>query len=621
MRRELISFIGVVCLFGTASHAETNQPWPVVDQNGNLLLQTVPVTPVRERSLPTQLTTGAIDPAPPRDPSLQAVTTRLENTSRTESDEAAGEDDALRSFYKDHRGPLLWVDSNGLNARAHSLLLEFANADAWGLDASAFNLSQRAPTGDLTPDAQADLELNLSRLALLYARHARGGRIMSPADMLNSHLNRSPQLRDPNEIIQELAKAPDPAAYLTSLHPKHLQFQRLRQAYLSVRARNQTRIKALRGAEQVREGDRDARVVALRKRLGLAEPVDVRARDLFDDKLADALRTFQQANNLEAANGVLNKATLRHLNRRAKMRPDKLRANMEMWRWMWDDLGDMHVLANVPEFILTFKKNGKTLFRERAVVGQVSKQTSIFTRTLKHIVLRPMWRVPESIKVRELWPSLKRGGGLMRQYGLKVETKDGKPVNWRRINWHRADIRNYEVVQPPGRRSVMGKVKFSFPSQHTIFIHDTPDKYMFRSRRRTFSHGCLRLQNPMKLARLILKEDKGWDSDHVEDLVSNGPNRNAIKIESRIPMHLVYFTVWVDDDGRLKSFSDIYGHEKRVRQGLAGQWTRIAKGRNHLAPPQPIVSRNRSVRQAGRERQRNTRPSQYINRAFSGDFF
>ncbi len=186
--------------------------------------------------------------------------------------------------------------------------------------------------------------------------------------------------------------------------------------------------------------------------------------------------------------------------------------------------------------------------------------------------------------VHELWPSLLRGGGYMRQYGLNITTKTGEPRDWRAIDWSKDDIRNYHVWQPPGPKSVLGFVKFSFPSQHTIFMHDTPDKWMFRPAQRTLSHGCLRVQKPMELAEIALREDKGWDTDKIRELSRSGPLNNEIEIDSKIPVHLAYFTAWVDDDGRLRAFADIYGHEKRVTQALDGQWDRINKGRDHLAP-------------------------------------
>lgn len=280
----------------------------------------------------------------------------------------------------------------------------------------------------------------------------------------------------------------------------------------------------------------------------------------------------------------------------------RILANMEMWRWMHDDLGEVHLFANVPSYMIDVVKDGKSIHSERIVVGEIGKQSSIFTRPLKSITFRPMWRVPESIKVNELWPSLLRGGGLMRQYGLEVETKDGRRLDWRTMDWKTLDIREYEVVQPAGRKSVMGYVKFSFPSQHTIFMHDTPDKWMFNSKQRTLSHGCLRLRNPLEVAKIILAEDKGWDAAKIDDLAKIGPMNNEIAMDKKIKMHIAYFTAWVDDTGALKTFSDIYGHEKRVTQALDGQWQKIAKGRDHLAPVVPDQAHlaEKPVKQASR---------------------
>ena len=618
-RSTIFAAVGVAVCGAETTAAQTYQsfPWPIVQGPSA-------ATPAAHQNSANhepigQITTGAIDPAP--SPVARAVTQILDTNPVGTTDEDAADEAALKTFYANRSEDPLWVTETGLNPNAQSLISEIKNGTAWGLNPKAIPLPDTtADSATLSEADQAALEIKLSRAALLYARHARGGRIMAPAKMLNSHLNRTPQLLPPADVLTGLAAAQDPAHHLTTLHPHHEQFQRLRRAYLSVRAPNTTRLR-IKSTETLEKGQTDKRVAKLRTRLGIKTPVGPQDTNLFDADVEAAVRSFQDRAGIHPADGRLDFDTAKALNKRAKGQASKLLANMEMWRWMWDDLGDLHVLANIPEFMLTLKKNGETLYRERIVVGQVSKKSSIFTRTLKHIVLKPMWRVPESIKVRELWPSLKRGGGLMRQYGLKVETKDGKPVNWRRKNWHKEDIRDYEVVQPSGRRSVMGKVKFSFPSQHTIYIHDTQDKYMFRSRRRTFSHGCLRLRNPVRLAEILLKEEKGWDPDHVNDLIATGPHRNAIKIKTRVPIHLAYFTAWVDDTGKVKTFSDIYGHEKRVRQALSGQWSRIAKGRNHLAPPQPIASRARGKSHAARAKKRGTRPADFINRAFSGGFF
>ena len=423
----------------------------------------------------------------------------------------------LSEFYAARGDAPLWVTDKGLDEKGAALVAEIKNAADWGLEPKDFALpdiaTQDGATQDsaapaLEPGTVADAEVALSLAALKYARFARGGRIIDPTILLNSNLDRKPQLLDPEIVIKGIAAAAAPDAYLRGLHPKEPQFEKLRQAYLAARG------------------------------------------------------------------GAMAK---------------KLLANMEEWRWMPEDLGDVHILANVPEFMVYLVKNGEVIHSERIVVGEVGKQTTIFTRNLKTIVFKPLWRVPESIKVRELLPNLRRGGSMFRQYDLELETKDGTPLDYRNIDWNTADMRDYEVVQPPGRKNVMGVVKFTFPSQHTIFMHDTVDKWMFANSVRTLSHGCLRLRNPMKMAERVLAEDKGWDAAHVEEVMNNGPRNNEIVIDHKIPMHLVYFTAWVDDKGKVLSYRDIYGHEKRITQALEGKWSEIVVGRDHLAPVEEVA--------------------------------
>lgn len=469
----------------------------------------------------TPATTGAINADVPV-PSAVLIEVRSKLLERPTTgtpdakDKEAVDQAAITEFYAARDGKALWMTDTAFTPKARALISEINNAEAYGLAAKDFRLPAGSTneTATLTTTAAADAELQLTTAALRYVRFARGGRISDPAEQLNTNLDRRPQWVAPMVVLEQLAASETPDAVLRGYHPKHPQFEKLRQLYVKLLPTKP-----------------DAPLSAAAKRL---------------------------------------------------------RTNMEMWRWMNEDMGDMHVFNNIPEFMQYVYKNGQIVRAEKIVAGMLDKQSSIFSRPLKYVVLRPQWRVPESIKVKEIWPSLIRGGGYMRQYALELETKDGRRVDWRKMDWVNTDIRNYEVVQPPGPKSVLGHVKFTFPSQHTIFMHDTPDKWMFRSNQRTLSHGCLRVQKPMELAEMILQEDKGWDKDRVAEVSRSGPLNNEIVIDKRIPIHLVYFTAWVGDDGRQKIFPDIYGHEKRVTQALDGDWDKINKGRDHLAPVQPI---------------------------------
>lgn len=521
------------------------------------------------------------------------------------SDEDRNERAAIIAFYAGRADEPLFVAPNGLTPAAVQAKAEFDNAAAWGLEPRDFAMPDVVASTDgaaeLSADARAAAELKFALTLQLYARHARGGRIIHPGGQLNSNLDRRPQFAKPAEVIANFAAASDAAAYLRGLHPQHAQFEKLRQRYLVAKGSAYRTDKIGKGAD-VAPGGTDDAVPLVRKRLGLTAGAVTDAKT-YDEPLKAAVVFFQTDRGLPRSDGTIDAETRAALDRPEPADARRLLANMEQWRWMPANLGDLHLIANVPEYMIRLHKNGEMIFTERIVAGEIGKQTTIYSRPLRHIVLRPKWRVPESIKVKELWPSLRGSGGLMVQYGLQLETKDGQPLDWRQIDWKKADIRNYEVTQPPGRRSVLGNVKFSFPSQHTIFMHDTPDKWMFNSAQRTLSHGCLRLRNPMKLVEILLQEDKGWDRAKIDELSASGPLNNEVPMEKRIMMHLTYFTAWVGDDGKVKLFSDVYGHEKRITQALEGKWTQIAKGRDHLAPPQPDFSKpTRTARSKGQEK-------------------
>lgn len=533
--------------------------------------------------------TAEAEPEPkPETEAAEALLKAIEDLPPIDSDEDRNERAAITAFYKARNYEPLYIAENGATERVIHAQAEFANADAWGLDPEAFEMVEVAAAKDGAPDLKHDTrakaEITFARTLQLYVRYARGGRIIHPGGQLNSNLDRRPQFAKPEEVMADFEATSDAAGYLRGVHTHHAQFHKLRHRYLVAKG-NPRKVSELPKGEELEPGQTDKRVLVLRERFGITPGLST--PELYDEHLKKEVVFFQKDRGLERTDGVIDEETHRALNKNESASYERLRANMEQWRWMYDDLGDLHLIANIPEYMIDLYKDGKVIFSERIVVGELDKQTTIFTRPIRHIVLRPMWRVPESIKVKELWPSLRGSGGLMRQYGLQLETKDGRPLDWRKMDWYKEDIRNYEVVQPPGRKSVLGKVKYSFPSQHTIFMHDTPDKWMFRQKQRTLSHGCLRLRDPLKLAEILLNEDRGWDRSKIDELVKSGPLNNDVKLDKRVMIHMTYFTAWVSDDGKLKEYSDVYGHERRIKKALDGRWKQIAKGRNHLAPPKP----------------------------------
>ncbi|MBK9079299.1 MAG: L,D-transpeptidase family protein [Hyphomicrobium sp.] len=499
---------------------------------------------------------------------------------------------ALVQFYDARMGQALWVTHDGPNAAARSLIAEIEKADDWGLAAKDYRMPSlaRIGAGAFSEDELVDAEIKLSLTAMLYTRDARGGRIQKPSEQLSSYLDRQPQLIEPVKVMEALAAAPDKAAYLRGLHPKHVQFERLRQKLLAQRANAEDEVfEKIPKGPKISAGKSHWQVALIRKRLNVPAPgmkPDGTAADenYYDPALAQAVVRFREKHELEPYTPTITNELRTQLNVDDKVSEDVLLANMEQWRWMPDDLGATHIMVNIPEFMVRVVKDDAVIHSERVVTGQYDSQTPIFSDRMQTVVFKPSWIVPHSIMVNELLPRLRAGGNPIAGRGLEIE-RNGRSIDPWDVNWNRSDIRNYHVFQPPGPGNVLGVVKFLFPNKHAVYLHDTPSKSLFNERTRMFSHGCVRVRNPVRLAEVIMSIDKGWDSRVIKDLVTRGPGDNDVALDAPLPVHLTYFTASVEDDGTIKRFEDVYGHEKRITLALQGRWTQIVKNRDHLLPP------------------------------------
>ena len=248
---------------------------------------------------------------------------------------------------------------------------------------------------------------------------------------------------------------------------------------------------------------------------------------------------------------------------------------------MPETLGDFYIWVNVPEFTLRVVKNGQVLHTERVVVGKPDTPTPIFSQDMVQVIFHPNWGVPESIKKQDVLPSLIRGSTrIFTFYHLRIQ-RGGRDVDPATVDWNTADIRNFHIFQPPGENNVLGNIKFRFPNKHDVYMHDTPQKQLFNADVRAFSHGCMRVRNPQRLAELLLAEDQGWSAQRVAAAIAPGAAQNKpANIGRKIPVHITYFTAAVVHDGKLKLFPDVYGHESKIALGHGGQGPSHSEGEN-----------------------------------------
>jgi len=553
-------------------------------------------------------------------PIVALVRERLAATAR--GSEADKEDYAgLVAFYAESHGPPVWTSKDGFTPRAKQAMAEIRRADDWGLKASAFELPT-LPDGQATDEALADAEIKLGLAALKYGRYARGGRLDPPS--VSRMFDRKPVIYDPKSLLQALAVTDDAdtaEAYLRNLHPKHPQFARLRQAMLAARgarADDAPPIVKIPPGPAIKPGQEHPHIALLRQRLAIPTAADGK-ETLYDDALATAVKTIQVENGLDQT-GVINTATRTALNGADRPSPgsnlQRIIVNMERWRWMPENLGDIYVWDSVPEQMTSVYEEGKEVLAEKIVVGKPSSPTPIFSADMQFIIFHPSWGVPPGMKASELAPLLRNAGGgwfffssgasaVLRGYGLQV-SRGGRPINPDSVNWSNVDIQSFDFSQPPGPSNVLGIVKFRFPNKHDVYMHDTPERHLFGGAIRAFSHGCMRVQNPIKLAEVLLAHDKGWSSDQVQEYVRRG---GEIKLTTPIPVHVTYFTAVVDDDGKIHFPPDIYGLDGRVASRLEGQAVHLATSSTER--PEAIEKSDLPGRAKARPRQKAASSQSY----------
>lgn len=295
--------------------------------------------------------------------------------------------------------------------------------------------------------------------------------------------------------------------------------------------------------------DSDSCLLNLKKYLVLSKDLKVDDKSVvFTDSLQYALKNFQNRMGL-LTNGKLTPQTLSEINTPVEVRIKQIMVNMERMRWISVEMEKDYILINIPEFKLHVFENEKPVWNTNVVVGEEVKQTSIFRGNLSQIILNPYWGIPTSIVRNEILPSIKRNPNYLAKNNMEVI--DG----------------NYR--QKPGKNNALGKMKFMFPNNYHIYLHDTPSKGLFGETKRAFSHGCIRVENPKKLANYLLRNNNNWTPEKVDKILLTD-KQTGIRINPTVPVYIAYFTAWVDINGRMNFRNDLYNLDKKLAKEVFG---------------------------------------------------
>ncbi|MCH7976871.1 MAG: L,D-transpeptidase family protein [Bacteroidetes bacterium] len=451
----------------------------------------------------------------------------------------------VAQFYLARAYAPAWTD---VTARDTLVALLRATADV-GLDPEGYHTTALQRRGEMTVadsiGSLADQDLLLTHAVFALADDLSGPRV-DVDELYGSNWFATHRTLRADTLLAAALADPHPAAAVAQaierLHPQHPGYRALRAMVTHQRSLVEREDwPTILPGRAIAPGDTSALVPALRDRmqlesLALPHPAGP-LRMVYDEALAEAVRAFQTSQGIEA-NGVIALPTREAMNTRptGDVIP-LLTLNLERWRWLPQDLGDFHVLVNIPSFDLAVReRNGDTYtenFRMNTVVGRRSWATPVFSDTMTQIVFNPTWTIPASIQ--------------MESYG--------------RVNPR-------GMVRDPGPSNPMGRVKFLFPNDHAIIIHDTPSRWAFSQNQRAYSHGCIRAHEAGRLAEEILTRTNAWTVEDVEAKFSGPWRLQNVELDTPVPVHLVYFTAWVSENGQLQTYGDVYGHDAKLAEAL-----------------------------------------------------
>lgn len=508
-------------------------------------------------------------------------------------------DAALQQFYLDRDDAPAWVTPTGLIPEAAILTDRLSSAAEEGLCPDAYFLPEIEELQKYAADTQrhrllddkrrlARLDLLLSEAFLTYAAHLIHGRVDPVAVHGDWHAN----LRkvDLAGLLEFALAEGRMETILDDLVPPHPGYRDLRRALVDYR-----RIAALGGWETLpagvtlRPGDFDPRVPALRRRLAQSGDLGEEAGTeiLYDETTAASLRNFQRRHGLPA-DGVLGPSTLGELNRPVEERIRQLEVNLERWRWLPKTLGNRYLQVNIADLTLSAVDNGLTILSLPVVVGNAYRKTPVFSSSLQYLVFAPFWYVPPTIFKVDKLPRLRTDPDYLVKHHFEVVTADGSQslLPLEGIDWKEVRAESFPGVlrQAPGPWNPLGRVKFIFPNPFAVYLHDTPDRHLFAAEVRTFSSGCIRVERPLDLARFLLQNQRqGKGAYLLEAMEASEPRR--VDLLRPWPIHILYFTAWADEEGRVNFRRDLYWRDLALEEALSA----VIAPRKEPAPPTPSL--------------------------------
>ena len=475
------------------------------------------------------------------------------------------------TFYEDRSFKPLWTRDNGIKGKGKALLRVLQNAHEHGLDPKFYNTKEIAERINTTnPEELGELDILMSLAFSSFATDLSKGRLEPAKITRGIHI----KTFSPGAVtlIDGAEAADNLEPYLAKLISKSPRYARLKEAlakYRELAAHGEW--PTIAKGKALKSGMDDPRVAVLRQRLlatGDLKSNETPDSTIYDDTLVAAVKAFQVRHGSED-DGVIGPNTLKALNIPLSHRIKQMVINLERRRWMKDDLGKRYIFVNLADQFLkvvdTLATREKTVLSARIVVGKPYHKTPIFDDQMEYLVINPYWNIPSSIANNEYLPKLRLDPGYLQRQNIRILGAGGE-INPFSVNWNAISRIPYRLRQDTGKKNALGRIKFIFPNKFNVYIHDTPSKSLFGRDTRYFSHGCMRVQHPIKLAATLLKL-QGWSESRIKAQIAS-EKRRIVRLKNKIPVHITYLTAWVNKDGQINFRKDVYNRDKNLINAL-----------------------------------------------------
>jgi len=482
----------------------------------------------------------------------------------------------VRKFYEQRQGMPAWLDGRNMSA-ADRVIAALRSAREHGLAADDYSepqlterLTALKQSKDEGPDRTkqiADLDARLTTALIALGRDVAIGRTSPTA--LDRRWKARREVPDLAGTLNQ--SVTNPKAWVEMMRPRHPEYLALQQALVNLEGQRDKGGWPVVPRGKFAPGRSNPAMPVLRQRLAasghLKDAAAANTALVYSKEDEAAVRSFQDLHAIKAT-GTVDDATLVAMNVPIDNRIRQIALNLERWRWMPDDFGSRHLIVNIPYYHLTARENGEPVMDIRIVVGKPDPdhRTPVFSSQMTTVVFSPYWNIPDSIVEGETAPAVARDPAYLAKNNIEIldVSKSGaKPVEFASVNWDDpGQLKHLAFRQRPGPGNALGHVKFLFPNPFDVYLHDTPADALFARPGRAFSHGCVRVEEPETLAKYVLRGYPEWDDARILEAMNAGVEKQ-FKLKETIPVHIVYFTAWVDKNGGLHFQPDVYAYDSK----------------------------------------------------------